>query len=153
MGMLIWFAHCSKIKQTPCRICTGDHGTLWACPYRATLILVQARSNPLIGPVRDLTLWHSGHDRSNPVRVPTGPSWGRYLRTRTSDGGSECRASTSIRECQVSTLNNESRVSGMDQFIEPTCATCTGLMHHILSVCLSLDQNSLDNNYCGQLWV
>ncbi len=34
-------------------------------------ILVRARSNPVIGPVQDLT-GHSGHARSNPVRAPAG---------------------------------------------------------------------------------
>ncbi len=46
----------------------GHHGHARTGPGQ---ILVRARSNPVIGPVRDLT-GHSGHARSNPVRAPAG---------------------------------------------------------------------------------
>ena len=52
----------------PYGIGTGHHGHTGACPAQ---ILVCARSNPVFGPVEDLT-GHSGHALSNPVRGQAG---------------------------------------------------------------------------------
>ncbi len=59
----------------PYGIGTGHHGHTGASPGKGNpgpaQILVRARSNPVVGPVRDLT-GHSVHARSNPVRAPAG---------------------------------------------------------------------------------
>ncbi len=49
----------------------GPVRDLYGRPWSITGILVRARSNPVIGPVRDLT-GHSGRARLNPIRAPAG---------------------------------------------------------------------------------
>ncbi len=64
-----WIAHSKvKILRDHGHVTMGHHGYSRTGPAQ---ILVCARSNPLIGPVRDLT-GHSGHAWSNLVRAPAG---------------------------------------------------------------------------------